>query len=137
MPMYAISITPIIQQLMGLARQVWYADDAAAGVVCCILGIGGLGCCHFGYHVNVAKTSLVVKQGYLAQAQRIFDGTGIQITSVGWPYLGAPIGSQDFIADYTQDRVSQWVQGLSHLSSFAATQPMLHLLFLCMAFCSN
>ena len=31
------------------ARQVWYADDAAAGggMVCCILGIGGLGCCHW------------------------------------------------------------------------------------------
>ena len=33
MPMYAISIIPVIRQLMGLARQVWYADDhdAAAG----------------------------------------------------------------------------------------------------------
>ena len=30
MPMYAISITPVIRQLMDLARQVWYADDAAA-----------------------------------------------------------------------------------------------------------
>ena len=43
--MYAISIISVIQQLMGLARQVWYVDNAAAGVVCCILGIGGLGCC--------------------------------------------------------------------------------------------
>ena len=31
MPMYAISVVPVIQQLMGMARQVWYADDAAAG----------------------------------------------------------------------------------------------------------
>ena len=60
-----------------------------------------------GLHVNAAKTWLVVKQGYLAQAQRIFDGTGIQIMSAGRPYLGAPLGSRDFIADYTQDRVSQ------------------------------
>ena len=59
----------------------------------------------------------------MAQAQCIFDGTGIQITSAGRPYLGALLGSQDFIADYTQDRVSQWVQVLSYLSSFTATQP--------------
>ena len=31
MPMYAISVAPIIRQLTGTARQVWYADDAAAG----------------------------------------------------------------------------------------------------------
>ena len=105
------------------------------GVVCCILGIGGLlhlrdwwsGLLsfvrHFGYHVNAAKTWLIVKQGYLAQTQCIFDCTGIQTTSAGRPYLGAPLGSWDFIADYMQDCVSQWVQGLFHLSSFAATQP--------------
>ena len=31
---------------------------------------------------------------------------------------------RDFIADYTQDHVSQWVEVRSHLSSFAATQPL-------------
>jgi len=30
MPMYAISLIPIIQHLKGIAKQVWYADDAAA-----------------------------------------------------------------------------------------------------------
>ena len=58
----------------------------------------------------------------MAQVQRIFDGSGIQIMTAGWPYLGAPLGFQDFIADYKQDRISQLVQGLSHLPSFAATQ---------------
>ena len=126
-PMYAISIIPVIRQLMGLARQVWYADDAAVGGGLLHLrdwwsGLLSFGH-HFGYHVNAAQTWLVVKQGYLAQAQRIFDGTGIQIMSAGQPYLGASLSSWDFIADYIQDHVSQWVQGLSHLSSFAATQP--------------
>ena len=53
----------------------------------------------------------------------MFAGTGIQVTSAGWPYLGAPIGSQDFVTDFTQNHVSQWVQGLSQLSSIAVTQP--------------
>ena len=112
---------------MGVTRQVWYADDAAAGGGLLHLrdwwsGLLSFGR-YFGYHVNAAKTWLVVKQRYFAQARRIFDGTGIQITSAGRSYLGAPLGCRDFIADYTQDHVSQWVQGLSHLSSFAATQP--------------
>ena len=43
------------------------------GVVCFILRTSGLGCCHyfgchFGYHVNAAKTWLVVKQKCLASA---------------------------------------------------------------------
>ena len=59
----------------------------------------------------------------MAQAQHIFDGTGIQVTSAGRPYLGAPLSSLDFITDYMQDRTSEWVQDLYHMSSFAATQP--------------
>ena len=53
----------------------------------------------------------------------MFAGTGIQITSAGRPYLGAPIGCPDYITDFTRNRVSQWVQGLSQLSSNAVTQP--------------
>ena len=78
---------------------------------------------HFGYHVNAAKIWLVIKPEHLALAQHICDGTGIQITSAGRPYLGAPLGSHDFIADYTRTQVSQWVQGLSQLSSVTVTQP--------------
>ena len=82
--------------------------------------IGGLGC-FYSVATNAVKTWLVVKEEYLASAQRIFDGSGIQITSAGWPYLGAAI--QDYIRSYTQDHVSQWAQGLSQLSLIAATQP--------------
>ena len=50
---------------MGLSRQVWYADAAAVGsLLQCrdrwygLLSFGR----HFGYHVNAAKTWLVIKQ---------------------------------------------------------------------------
>jgi len=126
MPMYAIGIIPVIRQLMGLARQVWYADDTTAGGSLLQLkdwwfGLLSFGH-HFDYHINTAKTWLVVKQEYLASAQHIFDDTGIQIMSASWPYLGVPLGSQDFITDYTQDHISQWFQGLSQLSSITVTQ---------------
>ena len=127
MPMYAISIVPVVQQLKGLARQVWYADDAAAGGSLLQLQDWWSGLLsfapHFGYHVNVAKTWLVVKEECLVSAQRVFGDSGIQITSAGWPYLGAALGSSHYIRDYTQDRITNWTQGLSRLSSIAASQP--------------
>ena len=124
MPMYAISVVPVIRQLISITKQVWYA--AAGGSLLQLKdwwsGLLSFGR-HFGYHVNAVKTWLVVKEEYLSSAQRIFDGSGIQITSAGRPYLGAAIGSQDYIRNYTQDHVSQWAQGLSQLSLIAATQP--------------
>ena len=43
--------------------------------------------------------------------------------SVGRPYLGASLGSLDFVMDYTQTQISQWIRSLSQLSSIAVTQP--------------
>ena len=127
MPMYAISLIPVIQHLRGMAKQVWYADDAAAGGRICQLKNWWDKLCSvgrpFGYNVNATKSWLVVKEGSLQSAWRVFAGTGVQITSVGRPYLGAALGSISFINDYTQQRVSEWIAGVSHLSSFANTQP--------------
>ena len=75
---------------------------------------------HFGYHVNVAKTWLVVREECLVSAQHIFSDSGIEITSAGQPYLGAALGSSIF-RDYTQDHITEWTQGLSQLSSIAAS----------------
>ena len=77
---------------------------------------------HFGYHVNVAETWLVVKEKSLASAQHISDGSGIQVTSAGWLYLGTAIGSSHYVR-YTQDLISQWAHGLSQLSLIPVPQP--------------
>ena len=71
--MYVISVVPLIRQLSGLAHQVWYADDAAAGGSnlqlwewwSCLSSAG----CHVGYFTNAKKTWLVVKQepGYFCR----------------------------------------------------------------------
>ena len=45
MPVYAIGIIPVIRQLTGLARHVWYADDAAAGGSLLHLKDWWSGCC--------------------------------------------------------------------------------------------
>ena len=56
MPMYAIGVIPVIQQLKSLAQQVWYADDAAAGGSLLQLKDWWSELLSFGrYHVNAAK----------------------------------------------------------------------------------
>ena len=92
---------------------MWFADDAAAGDSLLqlkywwseLLSFGR----YFGYHVNAAKTWLVVMPEHLAPAQHVFDGMGIQITSAGRPYLGAPLDFQDFIMEYTLTQISQCI----------------------------
>ena len=89
MPMYAISLVPLIRHLSGVAYQVWYADDAVTGGSIsqlrewwsCLESAG----CHLGYFTNAKKTWLVVKQEHLDSARKIFAGTGIQVTSTGRP----------------------------------------------------
>jgi len=106
---------------------VWYADGAAAGGRLCQLKNWWDKLCSFGYpfgyNVNATKSWLVVKEESLQSTRHVFAGTGVRITSVGHPYLGAALGSTTFINDLTQQRVNEWIGGVSHLSSFASTQP--------------
>ena len=105
MPMYAISLVPVIQHLRDIAKQVWYVDDAAAGGRLCQLKNWWDKLCSFGrpfgYNVNATKNWLVVKEGSLQSAWRVFAWTGVQITSIGRPYLGAALGSISFINNFT------------------------------------
>ena len=60
MSMYAIGTRPLIQKLQGIAKQVWYADDSAAGSNIpklrewwdMLSKMGPL----YGYHPNSSKT---------------------------------------------------------------------------------
>ena len=114
----------------GLARQVWYA---AAGGSLLQLKDWWSGLLssdhHFGYHVNAAKTWLVIKQEYLAPVQRIFDGTGIQITSAGQPYLGCLLVLK--ISSQTTHRIT-FLSGFKVYHS--CHQSLLHNLMLHMQF---
>jgi len=39
------------------------------------------------------------------------------------PHLGAALGSTTFTNLFTQQRVSEWIEGVFRLSTFAETQP--------------
>ena len=84
MGMYVLGILPLIRQLNGLAKQVWFADDATAS--------GKLSQLHkwwdnivflgpdYGYFANPKKTWLIVKPEHLQSPQ---EDTGVNITSEG------------------------------------------------------
>ena len=107
--------------------QVWYADDAAA--------LGKLQHLHqwwkelmsagndYGYFANPSKSWLLVKPSLLATAKSLFADTNINITSNSCRYLGSPIGSDEFVNEYTINTVSEWVNQLDKLSTIAKTQP--------------
>ena len=127
MPMYALATIPLIKKLKGNSKQIWYADDAAA--------IGKLADLRvlwdhltregpdFGYFPNPSKTWLVTKEGCHAAELSTFDGTGVNVTSDGRPYLGAAVGSAEYVENYVESKVSSWRSSVCNLTTIAKTQP--------------
>ena len=91
MAMYAIGTQPLIRRLDGIAQQLWYADDSAAGSSLerlkrwwdMLVEIGPL----YGYFPNSSKTLVLAKPQYAEAAREIFKDTGIVISSEGERYL--------------------------------------------------
>ena len=84
--MYSVSVTPLIASLQDShVKQVWFADDATAGGTlhgwwsCRLQDLGS----YYGYYPNALKTWLIVKHAYFSDAQRLFEGTGVQVTVEG------------------------------------------------------
>ena len=134
MPMYTVGSIPITQQLMGLVRHIWYDDDAAGGGLLHLKDWWS-GLLLFGYYLvimlTLLKLSWLLSRNTCSGSTHL-GGSDIQIKFAGQSYLGAPYGYQNFMTSCTQDCISQWVQGLSHLSSVAVSNSMLHMWFLCM-----
>lgn len=137
MPLYALAVIPLIGALASCMPpdlpsphqlcQLWYADDAcAAGRVQHLRTwwdhLTDLGP-PYGYHPNVQKTWLVVKEDSIAEARIAFANTGVQITTNGWPYLGAPVGTPAYCADFLKEQVSTWCEELHRLTGIAKCEP--------------
>ena len=64
-----------------------------------------------------------VSSNLASAASTTFADTGVQVTSVGRPYLGAAIGTRDFVHSYIESKVSAWVDELDCLATIAKSQP--------------
>ncbi len=109
------------------SQHVWYADDATA--------IGkqkdnlswwdklssvGPG---LRYYTNAIKTWLIAKEQHLVNAKLTFSNTRVNITAVGRPYLGSPIGSDEYINQNIAKKVDKWNEELLLLSKIAIALP--------------
>ena len=120
MPMYALATIPLIKKLAGNHRQIWYADDAAAvGKIVDLREwwdrLSTLGP-SFGYFPNASKTWLVTKEGLQDTADSIFSNTGVNVTVNGRPYLGAALGSQEYVTGQVESKVNEWIANLQCLA---------------------
>lgn len=92
MVMYAIALMPLLDKLrpeaLGIKfTQAWYADDAANAARLQALRIWWDKLCKlgpaYGYYPKASKTWLVIKPGMRGEAERVFAGTGVQLTEDG------------------------------------------------------
>ena len=63
------------------------------------------------------------RKKHLATGTAFFANTGVQVTSEGRPYLGAAIGTEEFVISYVKDRVVKWTKELDSLAKIALSQP--------------
>ena len=127
MPIYGISILPLIQKIAGPYKQLWFADDASAGgkieqVREWWMKIQTAGPA-FGYFPNPSKTWLLTKEDHLEKAKELFENCNIHITSTGQRHLGSTLGSESFSCGYVSAKISTWVDELERLCEIAKTEP--------------
>ena len=114
MATYALASIPLIRRIRtDEARQVWFTDNATAGGKLTAtkdwwdkLSTSGPS---YGYNVNEPKSWLYVKEAKAKEAMRLFANTGVQVTTVGTRHLGSAIGSDEFIKDFVQLKVTKWL----------------------------
>ncbi len=130
MPMYALASIPLIRNLshsLDEVKQLWYADDtAAAGTITQLQDwwnhINEIGP-KYGYFTNATKTWLVTKERHLSKAEAAFENTGVKITASDRPYLGTPLGTEEYTEAFVKNKVQQWSTELEALATIAHTQP--------------
>ena len=129
MSIYGMSLIPFMLALQNTsnAKQCWLADDASgAGFIKDVFkwwqSLEKMGPM-FGYHPNAIKCWLIVKPNKYEEAMEAFKNMGINLTTEGCHHLGTALGLRDFLKDYVNDRVEQWVEEVIKLSEFANSQP--------------
>ena len=127
MGIYALGTLPLVRKVQAEATQAWFADDASAGDKLVKVRAWWSSLCEngprFGYHANVSKTWLVVKEPSHTTAVALFQDTGIQITTDGRPLLGAPIGTKQYTSDFISEKVDEWSHEIDTLAGIARVHP--------------
>ena len=73
---------------------------------------------------NNWKTQLLLKLDFNYEARRVIAGSGIQISSDGFEYLGGAIGSHNFIRQIILNKISLCCEELNTLNFIAKSYPL-------------
>ena len=142
MAFYAIGLLPLIWCLAEPAepaelaepaepedhsKQAAYADDLTGGGKLAnvkqwfdSIVVNGP---RLGYNAEPTKSWLIVKEEKLAEAEAIFEGTGVNITTHGKKHLGAALGTTDYKNEFVSSLVEKWVKQIEVLSEIASYEP--------------
>ena len=75
-------------------------------------------------NIPTLTTDLInIYRNSVTYAHQRFSNTLINIIHEGRPYLGAAIGTQDYVNKYMSEKVRKWKEELNTLSTIAVTQP--------------
>lgn len=121
MAMSTIGTQPLICRLDGIAKQIWYTGDSAAGSSLERLGrwwdlLVEIGPLH-GYFLNGSKTHVPAKPHNVEAAEVIFSGTGRVISTEGERYLEGAVGASSFVCQHVEQKVECWVNELEKNSA--------------------
>ena len=111
MGLYALSIKPLITSLQGACKikQCWFADDASvAGPVVEIKRWWDI-LSATGYYPNGKKSWIITKPDREIMVKEALKGTAINVTVQGQRHLDAAIGSREYVDEYVNDRVTNWI----------------------------
>ena len=134
MLIYAIAIIPLLLRAVSQieenhenAKAVAFADDiTGAGKISGLKVLWDFIYQHgpeYGYYPQPTKTWLIVKSEFQSEAERIFIGTDVKITTEVQKHLGAVIGSKSFKREFITVKVKKWMEELSMLSKVAKFAP--------------
>ena len=132
MPMYGITLTPLLKYLPTCyperdPKMVAFANDLTSSGRLSKLrswwkvfsDVGP----KYGYFPKPSKTISIVKAKYESKAAKMLDNTNIKITSPGQRHLGSVIGSDLYRKEYIEEIVSKWRDDLLLLSKISQIQP--------------
>lgn len=127
---HAIGLTPLINELLefhGNVKSVAFADDLTGAGELILLKLWwdklNLNGPKYGYYPKPIKSYLIVKESVLDEAKNIFEGSEIEITTVGARHLGAALGDVGYKEKYVKAIVSSWITQLKLLSKVAEIHP--------------
>ena len=69
------------------------------------------------------KCWIITKPDREIIVKEAFKGTAINVAVQGQRHLGAAIGSQEYVEEYVNDKVANWISEITKLAEFAVTQP--------------